>query len=117
MPRNISFSDTTRQFADGSKTVTRRSGWLGLQPGTSLTACEKLARALKPGEPFNRLGLIRVVSVRREPLNAITQADCVLEGFPEWTPADFIAFYTRERKCAADVEVTRIEFEHIPAPA
>jgi hypothetical protein len=115
MPRAISFNDTSRQFLDGTKTVTRRNAWAALKPGTVLMAVEKV-QGLKKGEKQKRFGLLRVKDVRREPLNAITQADCVLEGFPDWAPADFIAFYTRERNCAPDVEVTRIEFERIEPP-
>ncbi len=117
MPKSISFSHTSPQFLDGSKTVTRRqiNSWEDLKPGTILKAIEK-CQGLKKGEKQKPLGLIRVTAVRCEPLNTITQAECALEGFPEWAPADFIAFYIGKRKCSPDFVVTRIEFERIETP-
>lgn len=111
--RNISFALTTAQFLDGSKDVTRRHGWGWLQAGTELTAVRQ-GMGLKLGQKVDRLGNIRVVSVRREPLDAITQEDVAREGFPKWTPAQFVNFFCRShRKCAPDCLVTRIEFERI----
>ncbi len=46
--KNISFALTTKQFLDGSKTVTRRLGWANLKPGEILMACEK-CMGLGPG--------------------------------------------------------------------
>lgn len=113
MARNISFALTTPQFLDGSKDVTRRMGWRNLKAADVLCAVEK-GMGLKPGEKIKRLGMIRVVSVRREPLTAITQADVVREGFPNMTPAWFIEFFCAGHKgCTPESEVTQIEFEHI----
>ncbi len=114
MPRFISFMHTERQLLDGSKTVTRRKGWANLEAGQILQAVEK-CQGLKKGEKLNRLCLIRVKDVRREPLSAITQEDCNREGFPDYTPSQFIEFYCQQFKCAADFVVTRIEFERIEA--
>jgi hypothetical protein len=49
MSRNMSFSMTTEAVRNRSKTVTRRLGWWGLQPGTILQAVEK-AQGLRKGE-------------------------------------------------------------------
>lgn len=112
MPRNISFSMTTPQFLDGSKDVTRRMGWMNLRDGDVLCAVKK-SMGLRKGEKMQRLGLIRVVSMRREPLGIITQDDVVREGFPDWTPEQFIEFFCIGHKCRPSSIVTRIEFEHI----
>lgn len=113
MSRCISFALTTQQFLDGTKDVTRRHGWGWLQAGTVLTAVRQV-RGLKRGQKVERLGDIRVKSVRREPLNAITQDDVAREGFPKWTPAQFVNFFCHShRKCAPDCLVTRIEFERV----
>lgn len=110
--RNISFALTTPQFLDGSKTVTRRKGWEFLKPGDRLMAVEK-GMGLKKGETVKRLGEIEVVSVRRERLSAITYEDCRREGFPNFLPADFIAFYCSHNGGEREQEVTRIEFRRV----
>ena len=110
--RNMSFALTTPQFLDGTKTVTRRNGWKFLTAGTLICAVEK-GMGLKKGEKVKRLGVIRITSVRREPLNAITQEDCIAEGFPDLTPEQFITFYAKHNKCKPDTLVTRIEFEKL----
>jgi hypothetical protein len=56
-----------------------------LKPGDPLTLCKKV-RGRKKGEPLVRIADVQVVSVRREPLNAITPQDVAAEGFPGWTP-------------------------------
>jgi len=112
MPRMISFSATKPQFIDGSKTVTRRTGWKSLKSGDILCAVEK-AMGLKKGETVKRLGLIRVVSVRREPVSAILPADVAAEGFPNMLREDFIDFYCKLNKCKPSDLCARIEFVRI----
>ncbi len=112
MPRNMSFSMTTEQVRQRTKTVTRRFAWWSLEPGTILNAVEK-AMGLKRGEKVNRLARIRIISVRREPLNAITQADVVAEGFPGWTPDKFVQMLVDKNGCDKATECNRIEFEYL----
>jgi hypothetical protein len=70
---------------------------------------------LKPGEKIERLGYIRVVDVRREPLNAITVEDVRREGFAGWLPERFISFFCESHAdCTPASLVTRIEFERAP---
>ncbi len=112
MPRNMSFAMTTDQIKDGTKTVTRRLGWSFLKPFTDIWAVEK-AMGLKKGEKIKRLRLLHVVSVRREPLNAITKDDCIKEGFPEFEPEDFVKMFCDHYGCTPDVLVNRIEFIYL----
>ena len=112
MPKNMSFALTTQQFNNMTKTVTRRFGWEFLKPGDIICGVEK-AMGLKKGEQIKRLGLIRIVDVRREPLCAITQEDVIKEGFPEWEPEHFIHMICSHYGCAREAEITRIEFEYI----
>lgn len=112
MPRNMSFAMTTEQFRRRTKTVTRRFGWWDLKPGDVVCGVEK-AMGLKKGEKVRRLGLIRILSVRTEPLDAITQEDVALEGFPDWRPADFIAMICAHYRCEPDALINRIEFEYM----
>jgi hypothetical protein len=111
--RNISFAITVEQFLDGTKDITRRLGWSTLEPGTVLMACRK-CRGLKAGEiAAQRLGPIRILSVRAEPLEAITQDDVRREGYPELLPADFVSMFCRHMKCTPSTIVNRIEFARI----
>lgn len=116
MPRNMSFALTTEQFLDRSKTVTRRLGWKFLKPGDEVMGCKK-CMGLKPGEKIERLGLIRVVDVKREPLCSIRNypSDCAKEGFPNMSPGEFIRMFTAHMKVPTFEFVTRIEFEYVEA--
>lgn len=128
--RHISFSLTTAQFLDGSKTVTRRIGWERLKPGTRLMAVEK-SRGLKKGEKVRKLGETEIVSVRRELLSEILggefigegfiedfygELEVVAEGFPELSPEEFIAYFCEKNHCMPGDFVTRIEFKRIVTP-
>jgi hypothetical protein len=117
--RNISFSMTKQQFLDGTKTVTRRMGWLYLKPGTELMAVEK-AMGIKKGEKVSTLGKIRVLAVRRERLDKICgdmlygRNEVMREGFPDMDPIDFMKFFCSSHVgCKPESVVTRIEFERI----
>jgi len=112
MPRNMSFAMTTEQFRNRTKTVTRRFGWSFLKPGDVVRGVEK-AMGLKKGEKIKELWLIKIVSVRREPLSAITQDDVVLEGFPDWTADQFIQMLVDHYKVDPKTPVNRIEFEYL----
>jgi hypothetical protein len=94
--RLISFALTVEQARARIKTETRRSGWLGEKPGRKLIAASKVM-GFRKGESIDDVaeifGVIELVEVRREPLNAITQDGVIAEGFPHWTPLDFVKFY------------------------
>lgn len=110
--RNISFAMTTEQFRRGEKDVTRRFGWWFLKPGDRLRVVEK-TMGLKKGEKMVELGVIEVVSTRREPLDAIDKADCIREGFPHFEPADFVKMLVNHYKCFPWQECNRIEFRRL----
>lgn len=115
--RNISFALTTDQIRAGTKTVTRRMGWLHLKPGDLLSPVVK-GMGLKPGEKIERIRPpIRVKQVTRELLSHMhlpcNELECYLEGFPEMTPAQFIEMFCKSHKgCTPNTMVTRIEFEY-----
>lgn len=116
--RNMSFALTEDQVLHRSKTVTRRLGWKHLKPGDLIQPVQK-CMGLKRGEQVIKLGdAIRVVSVKREPLNELSMnplyglRECRLEGFPAMGPSDFIAMFCAANKCTPVIEVTRIEFEY-----
>jgi hypothetical protein len=113
MPRLMAVSLTEPQVRARAKTVTRRTGWRMLRPGDQLTLCRKVM-GRRRGEPLERIAMVEVVSVRREPLDAITTADVAAEGFPQWEPAEFITFFCRtHRDCGPRTEVTRIEWRYL----
>lgn len=109
---NMSFAHTTRQMEAEVKTVTRRLGWLKLKRGDVLWAIEK-GQGLKKGEKVRRLYQIRVLDVRQERLDAITQDECSREGLSFMTPGEFVRFFCKNMGCQADTLVTRIEFERV----
>jgi hypothetical protein len=93
------------------KDVTRRLGWRWAQPGMFVLAVSK-CQGLKPGEIADTFGAIRIVSVSREPLNAITEADVVREGFADMSPMQFVSMFCRHMGAKPFDLVTRVEFAH-----
>jgi hypothetical protein len=110
--RNMSFSMTTAQMRAETKDVTRRFGWWFLKPGDHVMAVEK-AMGLKKGEKAIQLYEIDIISTRGEPLNAITQEDVIREGFPEWTPGQFIQKLVDHYRIDPSKLVNRIEFKRV----
>lgn len=110
---------TTPQFVAGTKDVTRRMGWLDAKAGDVLLAVEK-AMGLGKGGKVKKLGLIRLVDVRREGLWRMIlepeygYEEVRREGFPEMAPNGFVSFFCKGHKgCTPSSEVTRIVFEKI----
>lgn len=112
MSRLMSVALTETAVRERRKTVTRRLGWLFLKPGDRLTLCRKVM-GRKPGEPLVRIAEVEVVSVRREPLNAITQDDVEREGFRSASPLWFVDFFCEEMNVQPYIEVTRIEWRYL----
>lgn len=110
--RNMSFSMTTEQVRNRTKTVTRRFGWWPLKPGDKLCAVEK-GQGLKKGERVKRICQIEVVSVREEYLSEITYSDCILEGFPDLEPGEFIVMLCKSSGRSQYDAVNRIEFKYV----
>jgi len=77
-----------------------------------LWAIEK-GQGLKKGEKIKRICQIRVVSTRREPLNAIMPDDVVREGYPGGNADEFIARVAAANRKAQTDPVNRIEFEYV----
>lgn len=108
----MSFWLTRRPYREGTKDVTRRLGWENAEAGDHFLAIEK-GQGLKRGEKQVVMGENIVVSARRERLDAIDQSDVVREGFPDMTPAEFVAFFCKANSCKPDTIVTRIEFRKL----
>lgn len=115
MPRLMSVSLTEQAVVERRKTVTRRLGWLFIKPGDRLTLCRKVM-GRKPGEPLVRLAEVEVVSVRREPLNAMTTEDVAREAVPGRERASGLGWalwFAETMGCHIDTEVTRIEWRYV----
>jgi len=109
----MSFSMTTHQIENRTKTVTRRLGWTFLKPGDLLCACKKVMGRRK-GEGIERLAYLVVTDVTREPLSNISRDDVSREGFRGMTPHGFVHLFGMSMGCRPDTEVTRIEFRYMP---
>ena len=112
MPRNMSFSLTTEQIRLRQKDVTRRIGWWFLKPNDIVNAVEK-SMGLRKGDRINHLCKIRILSTRKEPLNAITDDDVAREGFVDWDRQSFMALFCEHNRCSIHDPVNRIEFEYL----
>lgn len=114
--RNMSFMLTTEQMENRTKTVTRRLGWRNLKPGQHIAACRK-CMGLKKGETIERIAVLWVRSVTREPLCHILDQgieECAREGFPHMKPERFVDFFCASHKgCKPDSLVTRIAFDYV----
>ena len=131
--RVMSFHLTADAMRLRLKWVTRRLGWWNLKPGERLLAVEK-ARGVRLADR-KVLGVIEVVSTRREPLSDVTLDEVQLEGFPTnaanarrlglnlpRSVEGFIAFFrASHRKHGRQIPhhepVNRIEFRFVRGPA
>lgn len=113
MPRLMSVSLTEDQVRARTKTVTRRFGWRMLAAGDRVTLCRKVM-GRRHGEPLIRIVDVEILSVRREPLNAIDIDDLAAEGFAAMSIEEFIEFFcASHRGCRPATEVTRIEWRYV----
>lgn len=113
MSRLMSVSLTEDAVRARTKTVTRRLGWMFLNPGDRLTLCRKVM-GRKKGEPLVRICDVEVVGVTRERLSTIAAVDVVREGFPGCGPRWFVEFFCDTHKgCTPDTFVTRIEWRYL----
>jgi len=115
--RIMSFLLTTDQMRARTKTVTRRLGWADLEKGMLLQAVER-TRGLEKGAKVRKLGVIRVVSVRKERLSRLQGArygklEAKKEGFPGLSGREFVEHFVASLGCPKNALVTRIEFEHV----
>lgn len=114
--RRMSFSATTEQMRDQTKTVTRRrvDTWKNLQPGDRLLAVEK-AMGLPKGAKQVSIGVIEIVGVSEEHLgNAMGRpGEARKEGFPHLSESEFCAFFRHNYGVALSELVRRIEFRHV----
>lgn len=113
MPRNMSFSITTEQVRNRTKTVTRRNGWWKLKSGDILNAVEK-GMGLKKGERVKVICQIRVISAKAERLADINGPEIIKEGFPQMSKTEFMDMFIKSHKGVTfDSFINRVEFEYL----
>ena len=117
--RNISASMTKAQVVARSKFETRRLGWWNhekneprVKTGDRLRVVEK-CMGLKKGEKHKELAIVEVVESWREPLNSISKGEVEREGFPDMTPAEFVAMFCKAMRCKPDTVVTVIWWSYV----
>ena len=110
--RNMSFSMTTEQIRNRTKTVTRRFGWWFLKPGDRVMAVEK-CMGLEKGEKVKRICPIEIISAEPEALMKITKADCIKEGFPKMAPTQFMRMFIQHNGGFTWSYINRIEFKYL----
>lgn len=117
--RNISASMTKAQVLDRSKFETRRFGWWDHMKGEARVNTEDRLRVvekcmgLKKGEKHKELAIVEVVESWREPLDRISKAEVEREGFPDMTPAEFVAMFCKAMRCKPDTVVTVIWWSYV----
>lgn len=115
---NMSFSLTTEQYRNRTKTVTRRIGWHNAKVNQVCRAVEK-AQGLRKGEHQVQLGFHKWISLRWERLDKMLtdpeygRGEVIKEGFPEMTPAEFVEMFCKANKCTPSTKVHRMEFEYL----
>lgn len=110
--RNISFAATEDQILAQTKDVTRRMGWLKAKAGDILQPVRKGMGIPKGGKAVLLGCPIRIISVRREPLDSISEIEVRREGFAKLPEADFIRIFIELNNCRFNSVITRIEFEY-----
>ena len=120
--RNISFMMTQPQVRARTKDVTRRNGWWNAKAGELLQGCEK-CQGLGPGGKIVKLDVIELVDAREEPLRRMIDEpeygadECRREGFPDMSPAEFVAFWCAgHKKTTPESTVMRLQFKYLWAP-
>lgn len=112
MSRLMSVAFTEGAVRTRMKTVTRRLGWRFAKAGDTVTLCRKVM-GRKPGEPLVRLAEVEIVDVRREQLAAIEYDDVSREGFPGWSPSQFVHFFLSHMGGDPRQEITRLEWRYL----
>lgn len=116
--KNMSFALTIEPFRTRTKFVTRRIGWWRAKPGQRVMGIEK-GQGLRRGEKVQRLGAIKIETVRQEELVELLRrpeygrVEVNREGFPDLTVEQFVDNFCRTHHCEEVAIVNRIEFSYL----
>jgi hypothetical protein len=126
---NMSFSMTTEKVLNKTKTITRRLGWRWLVEAVKrgehpiLQPVVKGQGIPKGGHVEKINGPIRVECAVFEPIGWLTnpryyspqlaRSEVNAEGFPNLTPAEFVAMFCKHNGCTPNTQITRIQFSYV----
>lgn len=110
--RNLSFYHTQDQYRSRTKTETRRQ-WkkLWIPAGVQFMGVVK-GQGLGKGGKIERIHPATVIETCWEQIDQITPASVIAEGFPEWSPEQFIEFYCDMNKVLPYQFCARLVFKH-----
>lgn len=115
---NMAFSKTIVPMREFRKTVTRRYGWHKAKPAQIVMAIEK-GQGIAKGERVVPICEIQLLTPRWERADLMVtdleygERECVLEGFPELSPKEFVEMLCDFNKKRPDELVHRLEFRHL----
>ncbi len=96
---------------DQSLTFRPFGSWKRLKAGDLVMGCRK-TRGVK-SDDIERVGVIRIISVRIVQLNMVRHSDLVSHGVASWTVKRFIEECCARFGCEEHWPVLRIEFEFL----
>ncbi len=107
----MSFYYTTTAVKQRTKIHTLRDGWKKLKPGRQFEACVKV-RGI-PSAEVEVLATCELESTARRPLNSITQQEVIWEGFPDWTPTQFVQWFCQKMKLQPTYVLTFLKYKYL----
>lgn len=111
--RRMSFAMTTEAVRARRKFITRRQGWEFLKPLDRFVGIER-GQGLKKGEKQVVIAP-ELECMANDPVRIgdMPDAECVLEGFPDLTAAEFVAMYCKANGVTPDDVCRRIVFRYV----
>ncbi len=108
------FDKDEQAVRDRRKTVARVAAarHLVLRPGEMVLA---YGRAVEKSAPIARLTVKSVKLVRLDAMTEFPEygrGECEREGFPDFSPAEFVADFQARNQCGPDAMVSRVEFSY-----
>jgi hypothetical protein len=109
----MAFSMTIDQLIMGMKDVTRRQS-TKLKPGQIFIGVDK-SMGFKAGQKPIRLAVLKCIRTHEETLEDIYRypEDCAREGFPDFSPGQFIDMLCSHYGAKPEMPVVRIEFQKL----
>ena len=109
--RNKSFFLTQEQYRNRTKTVTRRQCKRTPEVGERFMGIVK-GQGLKKGEKVQKMHASTYTAVDWIFIWQISKEDVIKEGFPNWTPLQFINFYCKANRVQPGDVCCRQAFKH-----
>jgi hypothetical protein len=110
--RNVSFFHTQAQYRARTKTETRRQ-WkkLWIPAGVQFMGVVK-GQGIPAGQKIERIHPSTVLETCWQHIDMISPESVIAEGFPEWSPEQFVEFYCDMNKAYHKQLCARLVFKH-----